>query len=360
MENPTSDLDSSVYSLPESPVLPYFKEFPVVVGQKFTFSCLGKKTYQEALQIIPDLLGPMDTVYIHMPEDGNPLPMTALSLEELKSVVCTKLSSESQPIIAEGNLNAFNALVIEAEAGGVEVLANTKLVYDFVMVSIIENLAAKVIKSFFRITNPFTGQPMSMLCSRGLYTTDKNKRDAMEKRLKKKADNEAKAQAMMEAKRAAVEEIYSDEERSDVPCRGGKKQPSDSEDESQHESESDTTVDLNSGVADNVMSNLAAGNSGMRTHYAPVGASLSGNSLGSLPAISPLGSTLGGVFPVATRAKRSRNRAHKKHGKKSKSKKAARSAKPRKTSVVRPSKSSSSSASESSEDDEAPVNPQQV
>ena len=53
----------------------------------------------------------MDTVYIHMPEDGNPLPMTALSLEELKSVVCTKLSSESQPIIAEGNLNAFNALV---------------------------------------------------------------------------------------------------------------------------------------------------------------------------------------------------------------------------------------------------------
>ena len=144
----------------------------------------------------------------------------------------------------------------------------------------------------------------------------------------------------------------------DVPCRGGKKQPSDSEDESQHESGSDTTVDLNSGVADNVMSNLVAENSGMRTHYAPMGASLS--LLGSLPAISPLGSTLGGVFPVATKAKRSRNRAHKKHGKKSKSKKAARSAKPTKTSVVRPSKSSSSSASESSEDDEAPVNPQQV
>ena len=126
MENPTSDLDSSVYSLPESPVLPYFKEFPVVVGQKFTFLCLVKKTYQEALQIIPDLLGPMDTVYIHMPEDRNPLPMTALSLEELKYVVCTKLRSESQLIIAEGNLNAFNALVIEAEAGGVDVLANTK------------------------------------------------------------------------------------------------------------------------------------------------------------------------------------------------------------------------------------------
>ena len=162
-------------------MLPYFKEFPVVLGQKFTFSCLGRKTYQEALQIIPDLLGPMETVYIHMPEDRNPLPMTALSLEELKSVVCTQLSSESQPIIPEGSLNAFNGLLADAEAGGVDVLANTKLVYDFVMVSIIENLAAKVIKSFYKITNPFTGQPMSMLCSRGLFTKDKNKRDAWTK-----------------------------------------------------------------------------------------------------------------------------------------------------------------------------------
>ena len=95
----------------------------------------------------------------------------------------THTRSESQPIIAEGNLNAFNALVIEAEAGGVDVLVNTNLVYDFVMGSIIENLAGKAIESFFRITNSFTGQPMPMLCSRGIYTTDKNKKDAMEKKL---------------------------------------------------------------------------------------------------------------------------------------------------------------------------------
>ena len=87
----------------------------------------------------------------------------------------THTRSESQPIIAEGNLNAFNALVIEAEAGGVDVLVNTKLVYDFVLGSIIENLAG--------ITNSFTGQPMPMLCSRGIYTTDKKKKDAMEKKL---------------------------------------------------------------------------------------------------------------------------------------------------------------------------------
>ena len=59
----------------------------MVVGQKNTFSCLGTKIYQESLQIIyPRLVGPMEIVYIHMPEDGNPLPLTALSLEELTEI----------------------------------------------------------------------------------------------------------------------------------------------------------------------------------------------------------------------------------------------------------------------------------
>ena len=79
---------------------------------------------------------------------------------------------------------------------------------------------------------------------------------------------------MMEAKCAAVEEIYSDEEHSDVSCHGRKKQPSDSEDEFQHESETDTTVYLNSGVGDNVLSTLSAGTCFTRTHYAPMGALL--------------------------------------------------------------------------------------
>ena len=47
----------------------------------------------------------METIYIHMPEDGNPVPLTGLSLEELKSLVCSKISSQSQPIISEGKFN---------------------------------------------------------------------------------------------------------------------------------------------------------------------------------------------------------------------------------------------------------------
>ena len=68
---------------------------------------------ENILQIVPELLGPMETIYIHMSEDGNPVPLTGLSLEELKSLVCSKISSESQPIISEGNLNGFNVLMLK-------------------------------------------------------------------------------------------------------------------------------------------------------------------------------------------------------------------------------------------------------
>ena len=175
MQISTSDPDSSAYSLQETPVLPYFKDFPVLIGQKFTFSCLGKKTYQEALQIVPELLGPMETIYIHMPEDGNPVPLTGLSLEELKSLVCSKISSESQPIISEGEFNKLRKKL------------SVRLTIDL------------------------------------------------------------------------KENIYSDEGPSDVSGHGGKKQPSDSEDEYQVDSGSDTTVNLNNNSGGNVFSALASG-----------------------------------------------------------------------------------------------------
>ena len=109
-----------------------------------------------------------------------------------------------------------------------------------------------------------------------------------------------------------------------------------------------TTVELNPGA------------SGMGTYNLPVGSTPLGPSSATLPAVSPLGTPLGGTIPAAPKPKRSRNRAHKKHHKKTKSKKAARSSKPKKTCVVRPSKMSSSSSSDTSEDDEPGINPQQV
>ena len=147
------------------------------------------------LQILPDLMGPADNIVIHLGDAIEPVPFTQLSLNDLENLVVNKLRSESSAIISEGNLVAFNNLLAEARAGGHNNEENTGLVYDFVYVSIMEAVAAKIIKHFYLIIHPFNGNSLSILGNRGIYIEDKQKRDAAERRLRKKADQQAKAQA---------------------------------------------------------------------------------------------------------------------------------------------------------------------
>ena len=167
----------------------------MVIGRKFTFSDFGDKTFAEMLQILPDLMGPADNIVIHLGDAIEPVPFTQLSLNDLENLVVNKLRSESSAIISEGNLVAFNNLLAEARAGGHNNEENTGLVYDFVYVSIMEAVAAKIIKHFYLIIHPFNGNSLTLLGTRGIYTEDKQKRDAAERRLRKKADQQAKAQA---------------------------------------------------------------------------------------------------------------------------------------------------------------------
>ena len=69
----TLEPESSVSLLPELPVLPYYKDFPVVIGRKFTFSDFGDKTFAEMLQILPDLMGPADNIVIHLGDAIEPV-----------------------------------------------------------------------------------------------------------------------------------------------------------------------------------------------------------------------------------------------------------------------------------------------
>ena len=111
--------------------------------------------------------------------DGKePVPFTQLSLNDLENLVTAKLRSESSAIVSGGNLEAFNTLIAEARAGGHANEQATALVYDFVYVSIVG--AAKIIKQLYVITHPFTGNTCTLLGNRGLFTKDKNKRDAAE------------------------------------------------------------------------------------------------------------------------------------------------------------------------------------
>ena len=74
------------------------------------------------------------------------MPSTQLSLTYLENLVTTKLRTESSAIVSEGNLEAFNIFLAEARAGGPANEEATRLVYDFVCVSIVEAVAAKIIK----------------------------------------------------------------------------------------------------------------------------------------------------------------------------------------------------------------------
>jgi hypothetical protein len=163
----TLEPESSVSLLPELPVLPYYKDFPVVIGRKFTFSDFGDKTFAEMLQILPDLMGPADNIVIHLGDAIEPVPFTQLSLNDLENLVVNKLRSESSAIISEGNLVAFNNLLAEARAGGHNNEENTGLVYDFVYVSIMEAVAAKIIKHFYLIIHPFNGNSLTLLGKQG-------------------------------------------------------------------------------------------------------------------------------------------------------------------------------------------------
>ena len=75
--------------------------------------------------------------------------------------------------------------------------------------SFLEAVVAKVIKNFYKITDPFSGEPLILVGSRKLYTEDKNKREAAEKRLAKKAEKlsvalEARASDLQRMKNAFV------------------------------------------------------------------------------------------------------------------------------------------------------------
>ena len=370
----TLEPESSVSLLPELPVLPYYKDFPVVIGRKFTFSDFGDKTFAEMLQILPDLMGPADNIVIHLGDAIEPVPFTQLSLNDLENLVVNKLRSESSAIISEGNLVAFNNLLAEARAGGHNNEENTGLVYDFVYVSIMEAVAAKIIKHFYLIIHPFNGNSLTLLGNRGIYTEDKQKRDAAERRLRKKADQQAKAQAKA-AKEADNPKMTSQEleefVNSDASGHGGNR---DSSYSSEADSGSDTTIELEqksqraiATFAPPPLSTMASGNQALASM---VGTSSSSIPQGVLGPVIPLGAPMGGAANDSPlkRKKSAKTKHHRKSSaKKSRSKKSAKAStserkKPKKTVVVKPTQPSSSSSnkSESSSDEAITPNVQQV
>ena len=69
-----------------------------------------------------------------------------LDLDELFPLVTSKVRSEASSIIAEGNINDFAEMIKTAKEQGPEQAKSVDFVHDFVNVSFMEAVAAKVIK----------------------------------------------------------------------------------------------------------------------------------------------------------------------------------------------------------------------
>ena len=76
-------IESSWLTVPQTPVLPYFADFPVVLGKKFTFADFGKITYEQMLTALSTIVGPRETVVLQLGKGQNPIPFVNLRLDEL-------------------------------------------------------------------------------------------------------------------------------------------------------------------------------------------------------------------------------------------------------------------------------------
>ena len=326
------------------------------------------------LNALPTIVGPKETVVRHLGNGQSPVPFVQLDLDELFSLVTTKVGSESSSIIVEGNHNVFADMIKTAKEPGPSQAKDTDFVHDFVYISFLEAVAAKVIKNFFKITNPFSGAPLILVGNRKLYTEDKQKREAAERRLAKKAEKlsaalESRASDLQRMKNALNSDNsgdYSSVGEDDVSCHGGRHSDtppfsSSSDDESDEEFKGKSMpVDY---VPPMETRSSTLPNLGAALPNAP-------HQL-VLPSVNPLGASLGSVPTFAvdnsskSHKKRKSSKKSKKHHKKSnharRSEEAYVKPKPR-VSVVKSAALSSSSSGSSSSDEstQALRNPQQV
>jgi len=374
MKMSENSLESSWLKVPETSVLPYFTDFPLVLGKKFSFLDFGKPTYEQMLTALPTIVGPKESIVLHLGNAQKPVPFVKLDLDELFSLVTSKVRSESSSIVPEGNHNSFADMVRTAKEQGPEQARNTDFVHDFVYVSFLEAVAAKVIKNFYKITDPFSGEPLILVGNRKLYTEDKSKREAAEKRLTKKAEKlsvalEARAsdlQRMKNAINSDLSEDYSSVGGDDLSCHGGRHSDtppfsSSSDDDSEVEFQGKSMPPDYVPPMDIHASASVAANSGIGNLHSNLG----------IPAANPLGGSIGSIptfvgnLQPRSHKKRKSAKKSKKHHKKSKQSKKSQDVqqppKPRVSVIKNAALSSSSSASSASDDDaQASRNPQQV
>ena len=365
----TSDLESSINSIPDSAILPCFQEHSVVQAKLLDFSAFKPLGAKHVFDQLSTFITSSDMLVIAPSDTLQPVPLHQMTLEALCQAMRTKLRAESQPLLGDEHVNVFEDLKAMVEVGDDDSVQALIELQQLCFRSILESISCASVKKGALYSCPFTQKPVLLLGSRGLFITDKARVAAALQRQRKAENSKSKPVSRIEAKKDATFSVnpqgkprrtISDEgEESnasieDVSCHEGDgESPYDSEWAfSQHSSTQGTPVmapqqqgevpiqlSLTPVNATSIApTNLNAVDDAPRPPLSIqlahnpviplVPASISGGtsaSIGMLGPLNPLGGTLGSVPLTANALKKSSRRKSKKHAKAKSSKKSRKS-----------------------------------
>jgi len=183
----TFSLESSVNTLPDTPILPNYAGHPVVLAKIIDFSIFKDLDPREVFNTLKTYFNSRDMIVIACSDTPQPVPLQQMTLEALEFAMLFSVRSESQTLLGDGNVNAFNdyKTAILANDPGSEAAMEDILKFSFDC--ILEAISTRTVKKGALYLCPFSQRPVMLLGSRSLYFSDKGRIKAAELRAKKAA-----------------------------------------------------------------------------------------------------------------------------------------------------------------------------
>ena len=252
----TFSLETSVNTLPDTPILPNFLDHPVVLAKLIDFSIFRDLDSREVVNTLKAYFNSKDMIVIACSESPQPVPLQQMTLEALEVAMTFTVKSEPQSLLGDGNLNLFNEYKAVIEANDEGSSAAMEEILNLSYNCIMEAIATRTVKKGALYLCPFAQRPVLLLGKRSLFFTDKGRIRAAEARIKKAAKKaaatgerlglpkddsafqlEARNKKQQQPTTTRDEGYTSNQSIKDVSCHGGNGEspyPSEWEGNSQH------------------------------------------------------------------------------------------------------------------------------
>jgi len=187
----TFSLETSVNTLPDTPVLPNFLDHPVVLAKIIDFSIFRDLDSREVVNSLKAYFNSKEMLVIACSESPQPVPLQQMTLEALEYAMTFTVKTEPQALLGDDNLNSFNEFKAAIEAYDEESVAAMDGILDLSYNCVLDAIATRTVKKGALYLCPFAQRPVLLLGNRSLFFTDKGRIKAAEMRMKKAAKKAA-------------------------------------------------------------------------------------------------------------------------------------------------------------------------